>query len=119
MNSSPVQFKYIGNFKINKSKYEIFEDISVEGSLINVFYKSPNDVECYTFIKSNILNIDGRNLIDKTKNAWIKFLTSPNMAKFLGIEPQLQVFEIGMWEDVIIPLKNGNNIDFKIKRMDR
>lgn len=115
MNSINVQFNYIGSFKIERNKYEVFEDVS--NQLINIFYKGREDIECYSFKKYNIATANGKDLITKTKNSFIKLLnSSPYMMKILEKEVHLQVFPLGFWEDVIVPLKNGDNSNFKIKR---
>lgn len=115
MNSINTQFNYIGSFKIERNKYEVFEDTSSQ--LINIFYKGREDIECYSFKKYNIATANGKDLITKTKNSFIKLLnSSPYMMKILEKEVHLQVFPLGFWEDVIVPLKNGDNSNFKIKR---
>lgn len=110
-----VQFKYVGSFRVNNRKYEVIEDI--HGELINIFYKSEKDVECYTVLKHHIDKYKGKNLLDKTKNHWRRLMTtSQSLLDFIGITPQLQVFDIGFWDDVLTPLKNGENENFTIKR---
>lgn len=112
-----TQFNYVGSFKIDRNKYEVFEDISSQNQLINIFYKGKEDVECYSFKKYNITTANGKDLISKTKNSFIKLLnSSPYMMKILEKEVHLQVFPLGFWEDVIVPLKNGDNSNFKIKK---
>ena len=110
-----VQFKYVGSFRVNNRKYEVIEDIHDE--LINIFYKSEKDVECYTVLKHHIDKYKGKNLLDKTKKHWRRLMTtSQSLLDFIGITPQLQVFDIGFWDDVLISLKNGENENFTIKR---
>jgi len=107
---------YVGKIVIRKNTYEVFEDEI--NNLINLFYKntSLNDIECWGLQMADIDKTKGQTLLLKTKHHWERIIQqSEKMLDFLNLKPFIQTFPTDFWQDVIIPLKNGEQCNFRLE----
>jgi len=113
MEDKKVEFSYIGKMMNNGMYYEVISDDS--NDKINLFYKNTREgeVECWSLIKSEVEKTLGKNILDKIKRYWIN-LSSINKTKRESLL-FLQVFPLEMWNDIIVPIKNGQEFNVKFE----
>jgi len=107
--TNEVKFEYIGKILNNT---EVIEDKT--NQLINIYFKNLNkkDIECWSFKKSEVEKISGRNILEKSKRFWINFFNVNTNKK--ESSTFLQLFPLDMWKNIIIPIKNGQESIIKI-----
>ena len=100
-----VNFKYLGTFKNNGNEYVVAQDTT--NNIINIYFNSVmyGDVECFSIHKEYIDIFKGKSLLTKTKNCWRDF--DNHSMDYIEKHTFLQTFPKGFWNDVIVPMMNG------------
>ena len=110
-----VDFKYLGTFKNNGNEYVVVEDTT--NNVVNIFYDSIeyNDVECYQIDKVYINSFKAKDLFRRTKKCWKDLIYRSD--EYVENHAMLQTFPNEFWDDIVIPIINGNEniIDIETK----